>query len=103
ADEAGEEDPELAPADGQIGPVIDLYTIGPGDEWVERWGHSAICVQRARPPRGRCYNYGTTRFDEPGTMVWNFLRGRSTFWVSTSSRPRLVEHYASTDRTIWVQ
>jgi hypothetical protein len=84
-------------------PAIELYTMGVGEEWVERFGHSAMCVRWAAPRRTRCYNYGTTDFDHVGPMVWNFLRGRSTFWVSTSSLPSLLQAYTDLDRTVWVQ
>jgi hypothetical protein len=81
-------------------PTIDLYTLGLGEEWVERWGHSAICVSWPDHRRDRCYNYGTTSFTELGAMVWGFLRGRSIFWVSTSRPQRMIDSYRRYDRTI---
>jgi hypothetical protein len=85
------------------GPVIELYTMGLGEEWVERFGHSAMCVRWPEPRRDRCYNYGTTSFEQPASMVWNFLRGRSTFWVSTSRVEQMIDSYVALDRTLWVQ
>lgn len=92
-----------APAAPTTDPAIDLYTIGPGVEWVERFGHSAICVSHANPRRDRCYNYGTTHFSEPAKMVWDFLQGRSSFWVSTSRPDKMIDGYIETDRSVWVQ
>jgi hypothetical protein len=36
-------------------------------------------------------------------LFWGFLRGRSLFWVSVSSRERMLDHYVDADRSVWRQ
>src|SRR5688572_13323285 len=75
-------------------PVVELYTIGQGDQLFEKFGHAALCLRPpGKDPRSRCYNYGTTDFDSVVPLFWGFVRGRSRFWVSTSSLPRMIRHY----------
>lgn len=85
-------------------PVIELVTMGPGKLIWEKWGHSALCVRYPDPRRDLCYNYGTTDFSDPVTLVWDFLRNRSLFWVSASHPARMVRFYRDVlDRSLWVQ
>lgn len=84
-------------------PLIDVYTMGQGDELVEKFGHAAICVVYDDPGRDNCYNYGSTDFSRPMKLAWDFLRGRSAFWVSTRKPERMIERYQRIDRTIWRQ
>ncbi|HEU5059802.1 MAG TPA: DUF4105 domain-containing protein [Kofleriaceae bacterium] len=104
-------DPTSAP-DDRLGepagpgdaPIVELYTMGQGDLMFEKFGHAALCIRYPRAPRRtRCYNYGSTDFDSVVPLFWGFLRGRSVFWVSVSSRARMLEHYREADRTIWRQ
>ncbi len=84
-------------------PLIDVYTMGPGDELFSRFGHAAICVTDAQSPLGRCYNYGTADFSTPGPLTWSFVRGRALFWVSVRPLPAMISSYAAEDRTLWRQ
>jgi hypothetical protein len=85
-------------------PIVELYTMGQGDLMFEKFGHAALCIRFARQPRRtRCYNYGSTDFDSVVPLFWGFLRGRSVFWVSVSSRARMLEYYRESDRSIWRQ
>jgi Domain of unknown function (DUF4105) len=91
------------PPDGPP-PIIELYTMGQGDLMFEKFGHAALCVTHTRGRRRTiCYNYGTTNFDAIVPLFWGFLRGRSEFWVSTSSRRHMVRDYREADRTLWRQ
>ncbi|HLU66396.1 MAG TPA: DUF4105 domain-containing protein, partial [Kofleriaceae bacterium] len=92
-----------APPPAPAGPLIELYTMGQGEHMFEKFGHAALCVAPAGRGRTRCYNYGTTDFDSVVPLFWGFLRGRSVFWVSESSRARMLAHYRDADRTIWRQ
>src|SRR5262245_55648138 len=83
-------------------PVIEVYTMDQGELLVERFGHTAICV-RWEDRKDRCYNYGTTTFEDPVGLGWGFLRGRSNFWVSVQSPEGMLDHYMENDRTIWRQ
>ncbi|MBW2459429.1 MAG: DUF4105 domain-containing protein, partial [Deltaproteobacteria bacterium] len=65
---------------------IHLITMGPGDHLYTRGGHAALMVAHVRdgvPQHTQVYNYGDTYWDDPW-MVWNFLRGRLVFFLSTS-------------------
>ncbi len=89
--------------EGDRPPLIDVYTMGPGDELFSRFGHAAICVTDAQSPLGRCYNYGTADFSTPGPLTWSFVRGRALFWVSVRPLPAMIASYAAEDRTLWRQ
>ncbi len=85
-------------------PHIDLYTMGQGDHIFERYGHAAVCVAHdEQPARSRCYNYGTTSFEAPGRLVWEFVRGDARFWVSARPLDGMLRAYANADRTIYRQ
>lgn len=93
----------LLPSTARAAPVIDVYTMGPGDELFSAFGHAAICVTDEREPRGRCYNYGTADFTTPVPLTWAFIRGRARFWVSTTDAPHMLGYYASVGRAVWRQ
>lgn len=85
-------------------PMIDLYTMGIGDHFTEKFGHAAICVRFPTDPNADlCYNYGTTDFQDPVGMGWGFVRGRSKFWVSAQAPPTMLGLYVHRDRDVWVQ
>ncbi|RMH45069.1 MAG: DUF4105 domain-containing protein [Deltaproteobacteria bacterium] len=85
-------------------PVVDLYTMGQGDQLFERFGHAAICVQWPADADARCYNYGTTDFGSPPARLgWQFLRGTARFWVSVWPRERMIAQYVARDRSVWRQ
>jgi hypothetical protein len=85
-------------------PVIELITMGTGELIWEKYGHTAMCVRYADPRLDRCYNYGTTDFSAPAKLVWDFLRNRTLFWVSSTTPQRMLRFYSeSLDRSLWVQ
>jgi len=85
-------------------PVITLYTMGLGNLIFEKFGHAALCVEYPRNPRAsRCYNYGTTDFLRPVKLIWDFVQGKSKFWVSLDTPERMIAKYSYFDRTIWRQ
>ncbi len=85
-------------------PQIDLYTMGVGDDVVEKFGHAALCTRYANSPnRDRCYNYGTTNFLDPAGLGWSFVRGRARFWVSITTPTKMMDLYIRRDRTVWIQ
>jgi len=97
-------DQPAAPVTPGDQPLVELYTMGQGDDMFEKFGHAALCIRYPREPRRtRCYNYGSTDFDSVVPLFWGFLRGRSLFWVSVSSRARMLEYYRESDRSIWRQ
>ena len=85
-------------------PKIDVYTMGVGDLFTEKFGHAAICTRYpSRPSRDRCYNYGTTDFRDPFGLGCGFVRGRSRFWVSVTTPEIMMDLYTFKDRTVYVQ
>lgn len=99
---AAAQEPSLRPAAPRL-PVVEVYTMGPGEELFSAFGHGAICVTDEQSPLGRCYNYGTADFSTPGPLTWNFLRGRALFWVSVAPRPLMEALYRHEDRTLYRQ
>jgi len=84
--------------------TVELITMGTGDLVFEKFGHAALCLTRGKGAnRSRCYNYGSTNFDQLATLAWGFLRGRSVFWVSRTTRERMLADYRRADRSIWSQ
>jgi hypothetical protein len=90
----------------RLPPVVDLYTMGIGDELFSAFGHAAICVTdnpSDKEAKGRCYNYGTADFSTPVPLTWNFIRGRAMFWVSVADTPAMLSYYQSVGRAVWKQ
>lgn len=93
------------PAAAGRAPQITLYTLGPGDEAVEKFGHATLCLRYVDDPRRPtvCYDYGTASFDRPFKLAWGFVRGAGEFWVSTDYERVMLARYTQDDRTIWRQ
>jgi Domain of unknown function (DUF4105) len=93
------------------GEALELYTMGPGAELFERFGHAALCVVQVVPDAdsgetrtGRCYNYGTTDFASPPQEIgWAFVRGTARFWVSVGSLQSMLRVYRAHDRSVYRQ
>lgn len=83
-------------------PLIDAYTMGPGDDVFSHFGHSAICVTEPGS-EPRCYNFGTANFDTPVPLTIDFIRGRALFWVSVVPLEPMLGFYRREDRTVWRQ
>jgi hypothetical protein len=85
-------------------PRIELYTMGPGDELFNKFGHAAICVTGTElPGGGLCYNYGTADFSRPIGLGWDVVRGRAEFWVSVSDLTSMLLSFEEADRSIYRQ
>jgi hypothetical protein len=84
-------------------PRAEVWTMGVGDVVFTKFGHAAICVYTREEPEGLCYNYGTGAFDDPATLIVEFLRGEAIFWVSTDSVADTLRAYRRQDRTIYRQ
>jgi hypothetical protein len=99
-----EERPPPSAEELAAAPEVELITMGPGDDLFEKFGHAAIClVYREGKRRTVCFNYGTTDFHSYSSLIWDFLRGRSEFWVSTDTRGKMISGYRRHDRTVWRQ
>jgi multisubunit Na+/H+ antiporter MnhB subunit len=91
------------PVRAAAAPMIDVYTMGVGEDLFSAFGHAAICVTDERVPAGRCYNYGTADFTTPVPLGWSFIRGRALFWVSTTSTAQMLRYYTAVGRAVWRQ
>jgi hypothetical protein len=85
-------------------PIVELYTMGPGEALFTKFGHAALCVVDADlPAGGLCYNYGTTDFSRPVGLGWDVMRGRAKFWVSVSDRVSMLVGFQMQDRSMYRQ
>ena len=93
-----------ANAPDRQGPIIELYTMGPGEPLPERFGHSALCVRYPDRRGGdRCYDYGAFDASEPLSLGYRFLRGESVFFVAMRDPDGMIRHYIARDRNVWRQ
>ncbi|MDX9719195.1 MAG: CapA family protein [Myxococcota bacterium] len=86
------------PRDAPQAPRFELWTIGPGGDLYERFGHSAL---RVIHPDGQdlLYNFGTTDFSQPN-LVYSFITGEARFWLS-AEWPKAARYvYAEADRSL---
>src|SRR5262245_43360330 len=92
-----------APARAEDAPVVDLLTMGPGNDIFEAFGHGTLCVTDAQRPEGLCYHYGNFDFSKPVQLVWDFVRGKAKFWAAATPMRRMIDSYTRHDRTIYLQ
>jgi len=99
--------------DPEAVPKVHLYTFGVGGEIFEKFGHAALCLEyppvsdpsrpNRRPPQPVCFNYGVTNFEEPGKLVWGFMRSKQKFWVEPTYLNQMLQIYSQKDRDIFRQ
>ena len=82
--------------------LIQLITIGPGDELYTWWGHTALIVTDTRLDESRFYNYGLFSFEQTNFFA-NFAMGRLRFMVAPASTQRELELYRQRNRSITIQ
>ena len=81
---------------------VYVMTMSPGDHPFFRFGHNAILIRDFARQTENVYNFGTFRFDSP-RMIFDFLGGRLTYWLSVSSLPGVIRTYARENRSITMQ
>lgn len=81
--------------------TVSVLTFGPGSHPFLKFGHNAILVERAEDA-GLVFNFGTFQFDSPA-LIPKFLRGRTKYWLSVSSRDATLAAYIEENRTIEAQ
>lgn len=63
--------------------TVDLYTIGPGDYFYARYGHSVLCARDAgsdpTQPTARCYDYGVPDREDFWHIGWTAIRAQPAF------------------------
>lgn len=87
----------LAPADGYR---VSVLTMGPGDQFVSRFGHDALLVERGGLP-SLVYNFGT--YTEQAIAAHHVLGGTLLYYLSVEYLQRTVREYRSQNRTITQQ
>jgi Domain of unknown function (DUF4105) len=81
---------------------IYVLTFGPGDHPFFMFGHDALLVRDKKEGTDRVYNFGTFRFDS-SRLIFDFLKGRLTYWLSVSSLPGTLASYERENRGILLQ
>ena len=81
---------------------VYVMTMSPGDHPFFRFGHNAILIRDFAKETENVYNFGTFRFDSP-RMIFDFLGGRLTYWLSVSPLPAVMRSYARENRSITLQ
>lgn len=63
--------------------VVDLYTIGPGDYFYARYGHSVLCARDAgadpAEATARCFDYGVPDREDFWHIGWTAVRSQPAF------------------------
>jgi hypothetical protein len=80
---------------------ISVLTFGPGDHPFFKFGHDAIWIRDPSDGSDRVYNFGTFSFS-PG-LIFDFLHGRMTYWLSVSGLRTTLASYQAENRSIRVQ
>lgn len=104
--------PAIAPADTES--VVWLVTIGPGDDFYEKFGHNFILfrnVHLIRDPQSRvdrAFNWGIYDFGEGWKgqfrFILNFIQGRLQYLMTGEEDwEGDVASYAAHDRMVWAQ
>ncbi len=93
-----------APAPVVVDDPLSIYalTFGPGDHPFFMFGHDALLVRDRKSGTDRVYNFGTFRFDS-SRLIFDFLKGRLTYWLSVSSLPGTLASYERENRGIVLQ
>jgi hypothetical protein len=84
-------------------PRAELYTMGPGDELFNTFGHAALCVETEAWSPALCFNYGTADFSRPVGLTWDVIRGRAEFYVAVYRIDDMLMAYQEQDRTVYRQ
>lgn len=86
--------PKLAPSDGYR---ISVLTMGPGDEFVSRFGHDALLVERGGLP-SLVYNFGT--YTEEAIAPQHVLGGTLLYYLSVDYLGRTLAAYRAENRSV---
>lgn len=93
-----------APDAGAKPPTIDLYTIGAGDYFYARFGHTLLCVRPAGSDvadlGASCYDYGVPSKQEFFSIGWGAVRNRVDFVPIIVPEKTVVEFFKDQGRSI---
>ncbi len=86
-------------AEGEDALDVHVLTFGPGDHPFLKFGHDALWIHDRAAGTDRVYNFGTFRFDSP-RLIFDFLGGRMTYWLSVSTLRAVLAEYRRENRSI---
>jgi len=92
--------PDVATPGSEL--TVYLVTMGPGDAVWEKFGHNAIWVHDAAANTDLAYNWGVFDFDAADFLP-RFLKGSMRYWLAVYPTAPMVDAYARTNRSVWVQ
>ncbi len=84
------------------GVVVELLTIGQGEEIFEKFGHNAIVIRDPATGYAGAYNWGVFDFNQPN-FIGRFLTGDTKYWVAAYPVQASIDFYQSINRTVEVQ
>ncbi len=84
------------------GAFASLLTCGPGDEFYESFGHTAIRVCDTNNHIDIVFNYGCFDFAEPHFYL-KFAKGRLNYFVMKSTFDDFMLEYRYFKRAVWEQ
>ena len=79
-----------------------LVTMGPGDAVWEKFGHNALWIRDRARGTDVAYNWGIFDFDE-ADFIPRFLKGSMRYQMAGYPAVPMIEAYARTNRSVWVQ
>src|SRR5687767_14386437 len=85
-------------------PTIDLYTIGAGDYFYARFGHTILCVRPAGSKvedlAASCYDYGVPSKQEFWTIGWGAVRNHVDFVPIIVPEKTVVDFFEGQGRQV---
>ncbi len=82
--------------------TVSLITCSPGSEAYERFGHTAIRVQRPAKKIDVIYNYGMFSFNTPN-FIYRFTKGETDYWLGIDRFRDFLFSYAMRNSTVYQQ
>lgn len=82
--------------------TVSLITCSPGSEAYERFGHTAIRVQRPAKKIDIIYNYGMFSFNTPN-FIYRFTKGETDYWLGIDRFRDFLFSYAMRNSTVYQQ
>ena len=82
--------------------TVHLVTMGPGDAIWEKFGHNALWIHDARTNTDLAYNWGVFDFSSSDFLP-RFLKGSMRYTLAVYPMGPMVDAYARTNRSVWVQ
>jgi hypothetical protein len=81
-------------------PRVAIVTMGPGDDFVTKFGHDALVVESAGQP-ARIYNFGM--YTEESLTLGRILGGELRYFLHVSEYGRTIAYYRSHNRGVVLQ